>query len=36
MTDFTLWSGVLTNQEDPSPEDDGSRNENDSLDVWLY
>jgi len=35
-TDFTLWSGVLANQEGPGPKTDGSRDENDPVDVWLY
>jgi len=35
-TSSTLWSRVLANQEDPGPKVDGSRDEDDSMDVWLY
>jgi len=31
-----LWSRVLANQEDLSSEVNDSRDENDSIDVWLY
>ena len=33
---FTLWSGVLSNQEDSGPKVDGNGEENDPVDVWLY
>ena len=36
MTNFTLWSRVLANQEDPSSDVNGSQDENDLMDVWLY
>jgi len=35
-TGFTVWSRMLANQEDLGPEVDGSRDENDPMDVWLY
>ena len=31
-----IWFKVLTNQETSSPEVDGSRDENDMMDVWIY
>ena len=33
---FTLWSGVLANQEDSDLKVDGNGEENDLVDVWLY
>jgi len=36
VTSFTLWSGVSANQEDPGPKADGSQDENDPIDVWVY
>ena len=36
MTGFTLWSRVLADQEDSGPKVDGSRDEDDSMDVWFY
>ena len=35
-TNFTLRSRVLAYQEEPGPKVDGSRDEDDSMDVWLY
>jgi len=36
MTNFTLRSRVLAYQEDPGPKADGSRDEDNLMDVWLY
>jgi len=32
----TLWNGVMANQEDPGAKVDGSGDENDPVDMWLY
>ena len=35
-TNITLWSRMSASQEDPDPKVDGSEDENDLVDVWLY
>ena len=35
-TSLTLWGRMLANQEDSGPKVDGSWDENDPMDVWLY
>ena len=36
QANFVVWFRVLTNQETSSLEVDGSRDENDSMDVWIH